>query len=137
MHTQKPTNEASPALGDDGSACGAGLLRSRTLPTCAPSLRTVFAALLAFATVVSAAAPAAAGSYKGWGDTGWSFDNKRDCCEEAVWLAQEDSIARCERTGGWAKVCSGSTRGLCDWDARGNGDNRVYRCTAEASLYCR
>ena len=87
--------------------------------------------------VLLAATPALATSYKGWGDTGWNFYDKRECCEEAVWLAQEDSIRLCEMAGGNAKVRSGSTRGLCDWDARGDARDRVYRCTANAEVYCR
>jgi len=83
------------------------------------------------------ASPAMATSYKGWGDTGWTHDNKRDCCEDAVWLAQDDGAYQCETAGGVPKVRSGSARGLCDWDARGDGRNRVYRCTADAEVYCR
>jgi len=84
-----------------------------------------------------AAVPALATEYKGWGDTGWNWYDKRGCCEEAVWLAQEDSIGQCENAGGTAKVRSGSTRGLCDWDARGDARDRIYRCTANTSVYCR
>lgn len=93
-------------------------------------------AVSVLASLVLAASPAGAESYKGFGDTGWSFSNKRDCCEEAVWLAQDDSIALCEYSGGRARVRSGSTRGMCDWDSRGSGSNRVYRCTATADVYC-
>lgn len=93
--------------------------------------------ILAVGAILSVATPAAATSYEGWGDTGWNWYDKRDCCEEAVWLAQEDSIGMCENAGGHAKVRSGSTRGLCDWDARGSGRDRLYRCTAKTSVYCR
>src|SRR4051812_8698090 len=101
-------------------------------------LTQVLVAAAAVTTILfltPAAAPAT--EYKGWGDTGWSFDNKRDCCEEAVWLAQDDRIGQCESAGGHAKVRSGTTRGLCDWDARGGGRDRVYRCTANTAVYCR
>lgn len=101
------------------------------------SSRPVRIVLAAALLVATSATTALATSYEGYGDTGWTFDNKRDCCEEAVWLAQEDSIRRCEEAGGVPRVRSGSTRGLCDWDARGDSWNRVYRCTATSSVYCR
>ena len=91
----------------------------------------------AVVSVVLASGPAFAESYQGWGDTGWNHDNKRDCCEDAIWLAQDDSMALCEMSGGHPKVPSGSARGLCDWDTRGSGRDRVYRCTARADVYCR
>lgn len=100
--------------------------------------RASLVAAVAVALIASAlVTPALATSYKGWGDTGWNFYDKRDCCEEAVWLAQEDSMIQCENAGGAPKVRSGSTRGLCDWDARGGTADRIYRCTATADVYCR
>lgn len=107
-----------------------------------PNTHRLSSMLLAIAMAVlagQAMAPAAASasSYGGWGDTGWNHYDKRECCEDAVWLAQEDGIMRCEATGGVARVRSGTTRGLCDWDARGSGRDRVYRCTAKTDVYCR
>lgn len=92
----------------------------------------VLAAVLLWSQV-----PAAASDYTGWGDTGWNHDNKRDCCEDAVWLAQEDSIRRCELTGGQARVRSGTMRGFCDWEARGDRRNEVFRCKADTKVECR
>lgn len=89
----------------------------------------------AFALMLDAR-PASA-SYPGYGDTGWTHDNKRDCCEDAGWLAQEDSALRCQDAGGRPKVRSGSIRAQCDWDAQGGGRDRVYRCTARTSVDCR
>ena len=99
--------------------------------------RNLLIAVSAVAMLLLAGAAAMAASYHGFGDTGWDFENKRDCCEEAVWLAQEDSMRLCEMAGGHPKVRSGSTRGICDWDARGSGRDRLYRCTAKADVYCR
>jgi hypothetical protein len=82
-------------------------------------------------------APALAEYFAGYGDTGWSFDNKRDCCDEAIALAQDHSMLLCENAGGHARVRSGSRRGNCESDARGNGRHRIYRCTARADVYCR
>lgn len=83
------------------------------------------------------ATPAWAVEYQGYGDTGWTRYDKRECCEEAVLLAQDDSMRQCENAGGVPKIRSGSSRGLCDWDARGDGYDRVYRCTASTAVYCR
>jgi len=92
---------------------------------------------LAISLLASVLTASSALAYQGWGDTGWNWYDKRDCCEEAVWLAQEASIRACEDAGGTAKVRSGSTRGLCDWDARGDGRDRLYRCTADTDVLCR
>ncbi len=92
---------------------------------------------VACGALLAATPPAGAESYQGWGDTGWSFDNKRDCCDEAVWLAQDDSARLCEMSGGHPRIRSGSSHGLCDWDSRGSGRERVYRCTARTEVYCR
>ncbi len=98
-------------------------------------LVTALALLVAGLTLAPTATLAS--SFGGWGDTGWSHYDKRECCEDAVWLAQEDGIERCEASGGSAKVRSGTTRGVCDWDARGGGRDRIYRCTAKTDVYCR
>ena len=100
-------------------------------------LRRLAIVFLAGVVPVLMARSVLAESYQGWGDTGWEFDNKRDCCEEAVWLAQEDSARLCEMSGGHPRIRSGSARGLCDWDSRGSGYDRLYRCTARADVYCR
>jgi hypothetical protein len=89
------------------------------------------------ASMLLAPAAASAATYEGYGDTGWSHDNKRDCCEDAVWLAQDNAAASCEDAGGQPKLRSGSARGSCDWDADGNSFDRVYRCKARARVECR
>jgi hypothetical protein len=77
-----------------------------------------------------------ADDYEGNGDTGWMWDNERDCCDDAVTRAQNDSAARCSTSGGEPKVRPGQARGMCDWDTQGDGDNQVYRCTATATVSC-
>jgi hypothetical protein len=99
--------------------------------------RRVTLLLGALALCLAAAAPAMAGSYQGYGDTGWTHDNKRDCCDDAGWLAQDDSAYRCESAGGHPKITSGTIRAVCDWDARGAGRDRIYRCTASTTVHCR
>ena len=113
-------------------------MKNTRRPQSRPRVARSAALLIAIAaSSLGGAMPAHAGSYYGWGDTGWAFYDKRECCEEAVWLAQEESISLCENAGGHAKVRSGSTRGMCDWDARGDSRDRVYRCTAKANVLCR
>lgn len=109
-------------------------------PSSRPGTATTARILALCASVVllgGLAAPACAATYYGWGDTGWTFDNKRDCCDEAVWLAQDQAAAACEAAGGRPRMRSGTSRGTCDWDARGGTFDRVYRCTARSSADCR
>lgn len=94
------------------------------------------AALLA-AGVLLAPSACLATSFEGYGETGWDYDNKRDCCDDAVYFAQDHAIASCEQSGGQARIRSGSARGSCDWDARGASYERVYRCTARSRVDCR
>jgi hypothetical protein len=81
-----------------------------------------------------------AAQYPGWGDTGWVYASKRDCCDEAIGRAQEDSAAVCHNAGGIPKAMRGGVqrRGSCAWESRtdANGDV-VFRCLAEATVLCR
>lgn len=79
--------------------------------------------------------PNVAAAVEGSGDTGWTENNKRDCCTDAISLAQQDSADRCQDTGGQPKIVG--NRGFCDWDAQGDDDDdTVYRCTATAEVDC-
>jgi hypothetical protein len=89
-------------------------------------------------TLLAAPAVAHAGSYTGRGETGWDYDNKAYCCEDAVAAAQEDSARACEQAGGYPDFRRSSARGRCDWDVqRTRGAGSVYRCSATASVYCK
>jgi hypothetical protein len=80
---------------------------------------------------------AGAASYVGYGDTGFGFSNKGECCEEAVYIAQENSARDCERAGGYADFRRSSARGRCDWSTKRGADGRpVFRCTASAQVRC-
>lgn len=92
----------------------------------------VVIALLAMGSMASAA------NYQGYGDTGWSFLNKRDCCDAAIAWAQEDSMVRCEQSGGLPSTRFGTRRGTCKWQWRQDGyGQRVYRCWSETTVNCR
>lgn len=96
-------------------------------------------ALVLSLALAGAALPtiASGAQYPGSSDTGWSWYDKSDCCAEAIALAQEDSMFRCERAGGFPSARFGLRRGNCQWrynvDAYGD---RVYRCWGEARVTC-
>lgn len=88
--------------------------------------------------LLALAAPAGAAQYPGWGDTGWGFYSKRDCCAQAIALAQQDSANRCAASGGTARPTSGIQRGSCEWEWTTDEYGRqVFRCASEAAIWCR
>ncbi len=99
----------------------------------------VKAAMLAAGLLVGSAARAAAEQYPGWGDTGWVYASKRDCCNGAIALAQEYSAAACVTSGGVPRPMSGGAqRGSCQWSwMQDNDGSMYYRCYAEAAIWCR
>ncbi len=87
--------------------------------------------------LVALAATVHAGSYPGYGDTGYNYNSKRVCCDAAVELAREHSMAACQRAGGWPRPKPGVSRGMCNWDRRQDGSGRVwYSCKANTSVRC-
>ena len=96
-------------------------------------VRGVAAALL----IVATSATVHAAEYEGAGNTGWIWNNQRDCCDDAVAIAQQDSAVRCRDSGGVPKIPGGLARGMCDWETQGDTLDRVYRCTATANVPCR
>jgi hypothetical protein len=92
--------------------------------------------IVVVALVVSV--PAVAAQYPGWSDTGYNYYNKRDCCDAAIALAQEDSAVRCAASGGVPRPRAGVRRGSCDseWTTDAWG-RRVFRCVSESVVWCR
>lgn len=88
--------------------------------------------------LITSAVTAEAGQYPGWGDTGWVYVNKRDCCNSAIAIAQDYSIQACAEAGGVPRPTSGSRRGTCkaEWTQGADG-TMVYRCYGEAAVWCR
>ena len=87
--------------------------------------------------LVAAGAPAA--QYPGWGDTGWVYASKRECCNAAIDLAASYSSQACLTVGGVPSPFAGaSQRGTCSaqWMQDEDG-NLLYRCYGEASVWCR
>ena len=96
------------------------------------------AVLLAVGLLVSVAAANAA-QYPGWGDTGWVYASKRECCNAAIEIAASYSARACLTTGGVPRPFAGaSQRGTCsaEWMQDGSG-GLLYRCYGEASVWCR
>jgi hypothetical protein len=79
-----------------------------------------------------------ASAYAGWGDTGWVYASKRDCCNAAIALAQEASMEACFNVGGMPNPMRGARRGTCEstW-TQGPEGVLLYRCSSEASVWCR
>ncbi len=120
-----------------------GRIRRARSVACGTSRVAVGVMRIAFGIACALAATATVASarqYPGRGDTGWIYASKRDCCDEAIGRAQEDSAAVCHNTGGIPKAMRGGVqrRGSCEWESRtdANGDV-VFRCLAEATVLCR
>jgi len=94
--------------------------------------------LLVTALVLCGAVVEAA-QYPGWGDTGWIYASKRECCNEAIDIAAEYSANACVTAGGMPRPFAGaSQRGTCssEWNQGADG-SMMYRCYGEASVWCR
>ena len=102
------------------------------------SARMVAAA--AATALLVAAAGARAAQYPGWGDTGWVYASKRECCDGAIALAQQYSADACRVSGGRPSPMRGGVqrRGFCTWQSTRDTNGAVlFRCQAEATVPCR
>ena len=100
---------------------------------------SVRCALMATALLLAAAADVRASQYQAWGDSGWGYASKRECCNAAIAIAQEYSGQACLDTGGQPRPPMGAgQRGVCtsEWSQAEDG-SLLYRCYAEAALWCR
>ena len=103
-------------------------------------MRSSIAAVGAAALLVLIVSAAPAAQYPGRGDTGWVYAGKRECCNEAIALAQDDSVNACRNVGGSPSPMRGGVqrRGFCNWESnRDDSGATVFRCYAEASVWCR
>ena len=95
--------------------------------------------VLAVTALVLGFAVAEAAQYPGWGDTGWIYASKRECCNEAIDIAADYSADACRTAGGIPRPFAGaSQRGTCgsEWNQGADG-SMMYRCYGEASVWCR
>ena len=100
--------------------------------------RSIHIAMLAAGVLLAAAVGARATEYPGWGDTGWVYASKRECCNEAIGIASQYSEQACATAGGTpSPFDGGGQRGSCSWqymqDPQGNLMNRCY---GQASVWC-
>jgi hypothetical protein len=96
-------------------------------------------AVLGALGLLLSAAGARAAQYPGWGDTGWVYASKRECCAAAIDIAASYSAQACAIAGGLPRPFAGaSQRGTCkaEWMQDSSGD-LLYRCYGEASVWCR
>lgn len=96
-------------------------------------------AILGALGLLLSAAMARAAQYPGWGDTGWVYASKRECCNAAIDIAASYSAQACANIGGVPRPFAGaSQRGTCssEWMQDGSG-GLLYRCYGEASVWCR
>jgi hypothetical protein len=93
---------------------------------------------LVAAALVATATHARGAEFDGWGDTGWVYASKRDCCNGAIAIAQQYSATACLDSGGEPRPPMGGGRGSCSSEWSQNADGSIlYRCYAEASVWCR
>ena len=96
-------------------------------------------ALTALVVLLFAWTDARAAQYPAWGDTGWVYASKRECCNAAIDIAAQQSADACVTSGGVPRPFAGaSQRGTCsaEWMQDEEG-NVLYRCTGEAAVWCR
>ena len=101
--------------------------------------RTNWMAAAVIAISLTAATPEVeASEYPGWGDTGWMYASKRECCNAAVAIAQEYSMEACLGVGGLPRPMRGAARGSCEaqWTQAPDG-GVLYRCFSESAVWCR
>ena len=95
-------------------------------------------AVVAAAAFLLAGAAARAAQYPGWGDTGWVYASKRDCCNAAIDIAAQYSADACVSSGGVPRPFAGaSQRGTCSAEWMQAEEGVLYRCYGEASVWCR
>ncbi len=96
-------------------------------------------AVLGVLALSMSVATAHAKQYPGWGDTGWVYASKRECCNAAIEIAASYSAQACVDSGGVPRPFAGaSQRGTCSagWMQDGAG-GILYRCQGEAAVWCR
>ena len=94
---------------------------------------------LALALTVAIVGTARAGQYPAWGDTGWVYASRRECCNAALAIASDYSAQACVNSGGVPRPFRGGVqRGTCQvqW-AQGRSGGMLYRCYGETAIWCR
>ena len=102
--------------------------------------RTIWmAALLMAISLADLPRAVEASEYPAWGDTGWMYGSKRECCNAAIAIAQQYSMEACLNVGGTPRpMRGGAARGSCEsqW-TQGPDGGMLYRCVSESAVWCR
>src|SRR5690242_4658568 len=87
-------------------------------------MKTSITLTATIALLAACAVEAAAGQYPGRSDTGWVDAGKRECCNEAIALAQRESATLCRNVGGTPSPMRGGVqrRGTCQWESAVHDD---------------
>jgi hypothetical protein len=94
--------------------------------------------LAAAAVLLAAASSATAAQYPGWGDTGWVYASRRECCNAAIASASDYSAQACVTSGGVPRPFQGGgQRGTCQLEWTQADGEMLYRCYGEAAIWCR
>jgi hypothetical protein len=76
-------------------------------------------------------------NFQGYSRPRQRFDNRGDCCENAVYLAQADAARACEDSGGYPELRRSTARGRCKSSTGRDADGTpIYFCEASASVSC-
>ena len=96
------------------------------------------ATILVIVLLLALAGPTGATEYPGWGDTGWVYASKRDCCNGAIAIASRYSEEACVNSGGVpSPFVGGGQRGSCSWQWMQDGfGNMMNRCYGQAAVWC-
>lgn len=90
-----------------------------------------------FVLSLAAGTVAYATEYPGWGDTGWVYESKSACCNDAIAIASQYSEGACTTSGGRPSPFEGVQQGTCSWQWNQDGDgNTVYRCYGQSTVWC-
>ena len=93
---------------------------------------------VAAALLLLAGTRAQGAQYPGWGDTGWVYASKRECCNGAIAIAADYSAQACMTAGGIPRPFAGaSQRGTCTSEWMQYEGDMLYRCYGEAAVWCR
>ena len=90
--------------------------------------------------IVALASQAAAREFSAYGDTGWVYASKRDCCNGAIAIAQNNSMVACQESGGVPSPMRGGVqrRGFCQWESAVDANGATaFHCQAQATVPCR
>ena len=100
--------------------------------------RTALASIAAAVLLSLVALDARATEYPGWGDTGWVYENKAACCNDAIAIASQYSEGACQTSGGRpSPFVGGGQRGTCSWQWTQDGyGNTLNRCYGQAAIWC-